>query len=474
MRTRRRGSSRAPAVVSRLSALLREPVTTELNATHYEWAGSTLQKLLGAAKPIAETWAFFSGPSKPARIAGTGAGGGITMEELVAAAPQVLGPAGADPENRRQKYFFVKFLDPSDFPPFAYVGFDPVSVGRLRGSLERKRGIPFSGTAAFEQAFKRAFANLLWEDRRTLQQLVGLIRPQVRSRRQFERFKAAYKRWAIAQAKADWAGNLLFDLTSFVAPPQRPVAETNLRRQRDVRRQIVSLMHRIDYDVNQAILIETPTLHAIAGLSLQVHPKTPGNFHPKDELWMYKEVSLPSGKTGWILVEPQRTFDRTESGADFFTPFAWRGENNRGDLVFRKAIDREGLRAFVELMDATPHPRNSYVRATHPMPMREGLTHGQARWYRVVDEPGWPYFFVRELRFEGAGESTMRLAHQCFIELHVIQGEVRALLKTRRGETHPFTVTPAAPVFLPATLPYDTITYRATRPAHLCFFSRRS
>jgi hypothetical protein len=33
-------------------------------------------------------------------------------------------------------------------------------------------------------------------------------------------------------------------------------------------------------------------------------------------------------------------------------------------------------------------------------------------------------------------------------------------------------VSPARPAFLPATLPYDTITYRASAPATLLFFTR--
>lgn len=448
------------------------PVTTELNATHYEWAGSTLRSLFGAAKPIAETWAFFSGPSKPARIAGTGASSGMTMEELVAAAPQVLGPAGADPENRRQKYFFVKFLDPSDFPPFAYVGFDPVSVGRLRDSLERERGIPFPSPAAFEQAFKRVFADLLWEDRRTLPQLARLIRPQVRSRRQFERFKAAYKRWAITQASTDWGGRNALDLTPFVAQAQRKTAEACLRRQCEARRAIVSLMHRIDYEPGQAILIETPTLHAIAGLSLQVHPRAPGNFQPKDELWIYQELALPRGKTGWILVEPQRTFDRTESGADFFTPFAWEEAGAQGALGFRKSISRAYLNRFIALMDATPHPKRHFLRTAQPMAGPEAGARGRARWYRVVEEPGWPYFFVRELRFGGPGQSVTPLAHHSFIELHVTRGRVQVLLERRGVRPYSFIVGPARPVFLPATLPYDTIRYRAGGTADLFFFSR--
>ena len=440
--------------MSTLASLASRPIRTEPNTTHYEWAGGTLQRLLGADRRVAETWAFFSGPTQPAQIADTGAGGGVTMAELVAAMPEVLGPAGGDPENHRQKYFFVKFLDPSDFPKFAYVGFDPEAVRRL--------GTPL----------KPHVAELLWRDRQAVESLAALIRPQVRSRATFERFKAAYKQWAIAQAEADWAGEAVMDLAPFVAPSQRPAADALLTRQLTARRGIVGLMHRIDFQEDQAILVETPTLHAIAGLSLQIHPKAAGNFHPKDELWIYRELLLPGGATGWILVEPQRTFDRTESGADFFTPFAWE-ETYGGTLGFRKPITKAFLDAFVSLMDATPHPKAHYLRAAARMTVPRGTTLGAAQWSRLVEEPAWPYFLARELRFDGQGEAVTPLEHHSFIELHATRGEIEVTLSGRQPD-HRFAITPARPAFLPASLPYETIAYRARAAACLQFFTRSS
>ena len=439
-----------------ISALTSRPIRTEPHTAHDEWAGRTLQHLLGTERAVSETWAFFSGPNTPSRLAGPGVDG-LTMHDVVTALPEVLGPTGADPDHHNQKYFFVKFLDPSDFPPFAYVGLNPETVEALGKTPE---------------AFATSFAALLWEDRQTLASLIELIRPHVRSRSAFERFKAAYKRWAIAQATTGWTGAAALALEPFVAPSQHAAARAHVARQCEVRHRIVRLMHRIDYAPDQAILIETPTLHAIAGLSLQVHPKTPGNFHPKDELWIYKEIPLADGKRGWILVEPQRTFDRTESGADFFTPFAWEGNAERGSLGFRKSISRSSIEAFVALMDATPRPRNRYIRTVQPMTAPEVSTQGQARWHRVVEEPDWPYFLVRELRFEGPGESRLPLAHHSFIELHATHGTVDVILSAPHGTAHQFTVTPAHPAFLPACLPYETITYRARHPAHLLFFTR--
>ncbi len=439
------------------TALSHQPITTHPNTMSYEWAGSTLKTLFGTTQPVAETWPFFSGPNKAACIAAADSIGRMTMEELVTKAPQVLGPAGADPENSNQKYFFVKFLDPSDFPPFAYVGLNPDTVSALGKS---------------PAAFRAYFANLLWEDRQAVEALAGLIRLRVRSRKAFERFKAAYKAWAIAQATTDWTGTAPCELDPFVAPPHRADAQANLMRQGDIRRQIIRLLHRIDFQEDQAILVETPTLHAIAGLSLQVHPKAPGNFHPKDELWIYKEIPLPDGKRGWILVEPQRTFDRTESGADFFTPFTWEGTAERGSLRLRKSISRTYLDQFVALMDVTPHPRSHFIRTAAPMTVPEGSVQGTARWHRVVEEPGWPHFVARELRFAGPGASTTPLPHHSFIELHATLGRVEASVDSRQGEARRFTVSPTQPVFLPASLPYDTITYRASRPAHLLFFMR--
>ena len=438
-----------PTTLRRLGA---RPVMTEPNLTGYEWAGSTLRRLLKMDGPVAESWPFFSGPSRPARVCGSA---GVTMRDLVTRLPELLGPRGADPAHHGQKYFFVKFLDPSDFPPFAYVGFNPTIHTLGRTTKQRKR----------------RFADLLWRDRQAVETFAECVRPQITSKQRFEAFKAAYKRWAIAQAKADWSAPVILDVSRFIEKTSRAQAQTALARQRQIRRQIVSLMHRIEFEPDQAILIETPTLHAIAGLSLQIHPKAPGNFHPKDELWIYKEVPLPRGATGWILVEPQRTFDKTESGADFFTPFAWEARGSGGRLGFRKPITRAYLDQFVELMDATPHPKSHYVRRAQRMTVMGGTVRGAARWYQLVEEPGWPYFTVRELRFAGAGEAVTTLPHHSFVELHATRGAVNGLLRNSRG-TSSFTVTPTQPVFLPASLPYDTITYRAAAPAELLYFTR--
>ena len=416
------------------------PLRTLPNTTHYEWAGRTLKRLFRSKQAISETWAFFSGPQQPARLAGPGADG-LTMKDLVTRTPEVLGPAGVDPKNHNQKYFFVKFLDPSDFPAFAYVGFRPDTAGQLGPARLRRR-----------------LAELLWEDRLAVEALAEQLRPRVKSRAAFARIKSAYKRWAIEQARRNWRG--------------RAPANGAMKRQQAARRQIVDLMHRIEFEDDQAILIETPTLHAIAGLSLQLHPKTPDNFFPKDELWIYKKIPLPGGSRGWILVEPQRTFDKTESGGDFFTPFAWEGGDRTGRLGFRKRITRAYLQKFVALMDATAHPASHYVRRAAKMTIAGATTTGRAHWYRLVEERGWPYFLVRELRFTGAGRSETPLSHRSFIELHVTQGEVRVWLGTRGRTRKHFTVSPTQPAFLPASLPDSTITYQASRPAQLQFFTR--
>ena len=424
--------------------------------THYEWAGRTLQALLGSPQRVAETWAFFSGPQKPARIAGA-ADGQVTMEDLVTQAPEVLGPAGADPDNHRQKYFFVKFLDPSDFPPFAYVGFNPDGL--------RDLGVR-------PDTLRHCVSTLLWEDRLTLESLAELLRPSLTSRAACERFTASYKRWAIEEAVADWAGRSNREwIGDFTTPALAARAQELLARLAHHRRRMVGLMHRIPFRPDQAILIESPTLHAIAGLSLQLHPNVPGNFHPKDELWIYKEIRCPDGSTGWILVEPQRTFDKTDSGADFFTPFVW---DDREGLRFRKAISPSGLEQFVRLMDATPRPASHYLRQAQPMPASKGSARGRARWYRVVEEPGWPHFLVHELRFDGPGEWAGPLTHESFTELHVTQGRVELTLAGRSGSHASCEVSPTQPVFLPASLPFDTITYRAAEPAQLLLVTRRT
>ena len=109
-----------PTLVRALQCLActARPIQTEFNGTHYEWAGTALQRLFKSSEPISEFWPFFSGSQKPAVIAGTALEGlgYLTLEHLVSTMPEVLGPAGADPEHHQQKYFFVKFLDPSDFP----------------------------------------------------------------------------------------------------------------------------------------------------------------------------------------------------------------------------------------------------------------------------------------------------------------------------------------------------------------------
>ena len=446
-----------PTLVRALQCLActARPIQTEFNGTHYEWAGTALQRLFKSSEPISEFWPFFSGSQKPAVIAGTALEGlgYLTLEHLVSTMPEVLGPAGADPEHHQQKYFFVKFLDPSDFPPFAYVGFNPDTVGRL--------GMDSAQFAAH-------LCDQFGQDRASLEALAELVRPRVTSPEAFAELKRAYKQWAIAQAQTDWAGETSMHLDGFVASRAETArAETLLRQQQTIRRHLVSLLHRIDYADDQAILIETPTLHAIAGLSLQVHPRIKGNFYPKDELWIYKRLTLPDGGTGWILVEPQRTFDKTESGGDFFTPFAW----HEGRLGFRKAITPASLKEFVSLIDLTPRPRDHYLRTAAPARLPGETREGQAAWYRTVDEPAWPYFRVQELRFAGPGRTTIPLEHHTFIELHATEGQVRVELQ--RGETRDTCVVrPGHPALLPASLPYDMISYRADGPAQLQVFSR--
>ncbi len=447
-----------PAPLSRTAreALAHHPIRTTLNGTQYEWAGRTLQRLLGTRERYAEYWPFFSGLQRPAAIASPRVSKRLTLHDAVTRMPALLGPNGADPENGGQKYFFVKFLDPSDFPTFAYVGFRPDAPAVARRSPGQLRAW---------------FADLLWQDRQLVEALAARVRPRVRTRTGFERLKEAYKRWAIAETASDWAGGASRrPVAALAADDDRAAVERLLSTQQRLRRTLTSLLHRIDYRDGQAILIETPTLHAIAGLSLQIHPRAAGNFFPKDELWIYKDVRLPGGGRGWILVEPQRTFDKTESGADFFTPFAW--DQRRHTVGFRKAITRQYLAEFVTLMDATPRPRAHYARMATPVTPRATTTRGRAQWYRVVEEPGWPYFIVRELRFGGSGEATSPLAHHSFAELHATRGTIQVMLSAPDRPACRFSLSPSAPALLPATLPYDSITYRAATPASLFFFTR--
>lgn len=442
-------------------ALANQPITTELNASFYEWAGGSLQQLFKTDRPLSELWAFFSGPQKPAPIKETAVPSiglpSLTMLDLATNRPDVLGSAGIDPKNNNQKYFFVKFLDPSDFPPFAYVGFNPETVKRLRQSAKE---------------FRSHFGGLLWQDRLALEALADVIRPVISSREVFQRFKAAYKRWAVAESSVNWSGAGGLDWSEFLSSKtDQEKAQLTLSRQAHVRAQIAALMHRIDYKEGQAILIETPTLHAIAGLSIQIHPKAEGNFYPKDELWIYQPLALPDGTKSWILVEPQRTFDKTESGADFFTPFAWMEDKNR--LGFRKSITPEYIRQFVQLMDAAPQPRAHYLRTAEPIRIPGSITLGKAQWRRLVDEPSWPYFIVRQLLFSGAGSSTIPLHHESFVELHATEGEVELTLENSGGKTVKQPITPTQAVFLPATLNFRTATLSSRSTATLHFFTRK-
>ncbi len=439
-----------------------QPIRTQPNTTDYEWAGDSLRRLFKTSQPVAESWPFFSGASKPAVIAQTHPEASvITLAQLTARAPEVLGPAGSDPRHGSQKYFFVKLLDPSDFPPFAYVGINPAAAAR----------VPHPGRRGTTPAVLRGYlTTLFWQDRQALEALAGLMRPRVQSEKTFARLKRAYKTWAIAQARVDWAGRSRMAIAPFVARTDVDHAAALLRYQQAVRRQLAGVLHRIDFEDDQAILIESPTLHAIAGLSLQIHPRSRTNFHPKDELWIYSPLSDAKGRRlGWVLVEPQRTFDKTESCADFFTPFAWRD----GRLGFRKAMTRAYLRRFAGLMDVTPRPKRTYVRTTRPMIPTGSRTRGAAQWFRVVEEPGWPYFLVRELRFGAAGESRTPFSHESFVELHATQGTIDVVANRSEREGCRVRVTPERPVFLPASLPYDELTFRAVAPARLYFVTRR-
>src|SRR6185436_2444817 len=104
----------------------------------------------------------------------------------------------------------------------------------------------------------------------------GLVQRRVSSPEAFAGLKTAYKTWAIAQAAADWTGDELPVLDGLLEHAELPAARACLTDQQRARQSLTRLMHRIDFEDDQAILIETPTLHAIAGLSLQIHPKTPG------------------------------------------------------------------------------------------------------------------------------------------------------------------------------------------------------
>jgi hypothetical protein len=457
-------------IATTVTQLARQPITTQPNTTDYDWAGSSLQKLLGTASLVAETWPFFSGPSKPAVIAGTNAGdNAITMAQLTTLAPEVLGPAGADPEEQGQKYFFVKFLDPSDFPPFAYVGFNPDAVTALRRRLEDQRRMLFSSESQFLEIMRGYVADLMWQDRKAIEEFAALVRPAISTETVFRALKAAYKTWAIAGAKVDWAQTIPMPLEPFLGKEHLGAATALLVRQQTIRQELIQLLHRIDFEENQAILIESPTLHAIAGLSLQLHPRADGNYHPKDELWIYKQVADAKGQpAGWVLVEPQRTFDKTESGADFFTPFAWRD----GALGFRKTITKAYLSDFAAVMDINPYPRAHFIRTAQPIRTAEVKTTGSAEWFRLVEDPTWPYFLAWELRFSGPGEASGALAHHSFAELHCTRGRVEITLAGNSAAPCTIEVTPARPVFLPASLPYNTITYKAAGPAHLQFFTR--
>ncbi|MGQ0644337.1 MAG: NAD-dependent epimerase/dehydratase family protein, partial [Elusimicrobiota bacterium] len=454
-----------------------EPIQTDPHFAFYEWYGQILKTLHGTDKPPSQTWPFFSdfpgiGPADVTDtaivIAGKRALKPMTMRNLVLRTPQVLGPEGADPSNKNQKYIFVKFMDTSDFPPFAHVGFNTEALKQLKRQwvADRRSGAEYNSDIEFLRDFRKHFAELLKRDRELTENLRDLV--QVRTEEEFQSFKDAYKAWAIAQAEADWAGEAVMDLSPFTENGRGTEAAQVLEEQKKVRFEIVRLMHKIPFQENQAILIETPTVHAIAGLSLQIHPPD----QPKDELWIYKMIYDDKGKPiGALLVEPQRTFDKTDSGADFYTPFAWDSEEGR--LGFRKNMTPEFLDGFAAGMDATPRPVDHYLRSTEPMEVPGAVNEGGAGWHRSVDEAGWPYFLVRELRFSAAGRSRTPLEHHSFVEIHATRGEVEIVLKREGQPSRTVTVTPKHPVFLPAGLPYDAIEYASKGPAELLYFARR-
>jgi len=475
--------------------LAEEPIQTDPHFSYYEWAGKTLQNMHGItdddlekegrAGPPAEKWAFFSDRvgMGPASISGTAVKvgdielGPITMRDLVKRVPQVLGADGVDPDNDRQKYFFVKQLDPSDFPEFALVGFNPATVSQLKGEMEEKMNRRFTD-AQFETEFRRYTADLYWEDRQHSEEVSRLVRSNLKTQADFQVFKAAYKSWAIDQAKKNWMGDEVFDVAPFVDSGSIPNLETILRKQTGVRREIVSYMHRIDYKDADAILIESPTVHGIAGLSIQSHPKHEDNFYPKDELWIHKPVYGDKGKRiGWVLIEPQRTFDKTDSSADFFTPFAWDDETN--SLGFRKNITEDQLLAFVDQMDATPKPREHYIRRSSRNDSRGSPATIAGDWYDVVDEhETWPYFRVWQFQVSEEQPSdpaitAIPLEHNSFAEIHVTRGEFEVILKGIGVDKKSLTITPTQPLLLPASLPYDKILIKSKGPAELLYFTRR-
>ncbi|MCI0547090.1 MAG: hypothetical protein L0027_07375 [Candidatus Rokubacteria bacterium] len=453
----------AAARLLQYAALAARPIETAPHFAYHEWGGWTIARLHRLPRPVAESWPFWSdrGGIGPAVIPGTEIAigkshvlGPVTLRDLALRVPAVLGPAGVDPANAEQKYFFAKLIDPSDFPRFAYVGFRPDAVAALGAGAGRLR---------------QRFARLLWEERARLGALRDLVHDRVDSEAAFRELRAAYKSWAIAEAEVGWPGETgPAALYRFAARGRAAEIARITAAQSAIRREITGLLHRIDFADGEAILVPSPTVHGIAGLSGQLHPRA----FPKDEVWIYKEVADARGRhLGWGLVEPQRSFDRTESGFDFFTPFAW----TAGGVGFRKAITRPYLGRFVRMMDAVPRPRAAYVVAARPAAAnRRAQAQGGAVWWDTVNDLArWPHFVARELRVGPAGGTAgIALDPASFSEVHVTGGEVELSLSPPGGSAIAFRLTARQPLLLPASLPARAVTLRASGRARVQWFTR--
>jgi hypothetical protein len=411
-----------------------------------------------------ERWLNSTRPEGRATVAGAAGTASTTLAELLAATPALLG------EWARRLYgdelpIFTKFIH-TDFPPLIHVGF--------RRRVERA-----------------ALLDWLGREQELLRTLAGAL--SLPSRDAFDAFQKGYAAWATEQACARWLRDDVTVLAEQLRPLTRPSATVELAAAiaelRRNRAQIVDVLNEVDLRAEEGNLLLTSAgvVHAIFGLSHQTHPldrSRPaletllGKLHAlasagasDDELRAHIEAAelgrlrernraAPPKNEAWLpatidgrltLVEPQQTSDTTYSLADFYTPFVW----DRDRFRFRKGDPTRGLAvadvaAYLDGVDLGATALADIRRVPEPLPHASTAT---ARLHRLVDEPArWPFFTAYRLDLDGtiSAPATFASDHPpgVFQQLVPLAGELE--LHDAAGPVA--TISPRAPVFIPATL----------------------
>jgi hypothetical protein len=327
---------------------------------------------------------------------------------------------------------------------------------------------------------------------------------EVRTEKAFLRFREVWEAWCLSASDTSWEGVggsedtalMGFRADLLAGEARQEELQGTLAALRENRAGLIGSLNRIDLaaEAGRLLLVPAGTLHAIAGMSLQLHPPDPGRSLLSDSLRdavrldpegarslagdlaeLRGEAWRGSKEEAWIpipaggetlIVEVQQSSDSTLSVADFHTPFEWRD----GGMVFRKGrpaggIADDDLERSVEMADLEPRSVSRYRQVPSPLPAPPGST--GARLEVLLDDPAvCPYFRVHRLTLRGSRRQPARWvsgrAPAAFLQLAATEGSAELRDGARRGPR----IAPGAPVFLPGSC-RDPLSVEAREPTVL-------